>query len=159
MSSVIRREIPCAYRVCLSISRSPRTDTQKVWTCWQPAPSARRAMARLFGPQSARLRKRQKSRPKLFILADAHLPIGAVNASGNHIDDHLDRPGDWVRQIAVLQDFGPTILFNKSSLRRVLASAVRGGWVDFHTARSPNGTPSLRSGNDRILKVSATEHL
>jgi len=54
---------------------------------------------------------------------------------------------------------GPTILFNKSSLRRVLASAVRGGWVDFHTARSPNGTPSLRSGNDRILKVSATEHL
>jgi hypothetical protein len=33
-------------------------------------------MARLFGPQSARLRK-------LFILADAHLPIGAVNASGN----------------------------------------------------------------------------
>src|SRR6266852_317422 len=53
MSSVIRREIPCAYLVCLSISRSPRTDTQKVWTCWQPAPSARRAIARLFGPQSA----------------------------------------------------------------------------------------------------------
>src|SRR5258708_31239351 len=61
MSSVIRREIPCAYRVWLSISRSPRTDTQKVWTCWQPAPSARRATARLFGPQSARSRRLARS--------------------------------------------------------------------------------------------------
>jgi hypothetical protein len=96
---------------------------------------------------------------RMFILADAHLPTGAVDAGGNHIDDYPARPGDGVRQIVVLQDFGPAILFNESSLHRVLASAIRGGWVDCQAEHSPNGTPSLRSGSGRILKVSATEHL
>jgi len=59
----------------------------------------------------------------------------------------------------ILQDFRPAILFNESSLHRVLASAIRSGCVDRQTERSPNGIPRLQSGNGRILKVSATEHL
>jgi hypothetical protein len=40
---------------------------------------------------------------------DAHLPISAVDAGGNHIDDHLTRPRDRIRQIAVLQHLRPAL--------------------------------------------------
>src|SRR4029078_2206549 len=63
---------------------------------------------------------------RLLILADAHLPIGAVDAGRHHIDHHLARRGDRVRPIAVFQDIGAAILLNENRLHRV-ASAIRDG--------------------------------
>ena len=63
---------------------------------------------------------------RLFMLADAHLPIGAVHAGRHHIDHHFARPGDRIRPIAVLQDIGAAILLNENRLHRV-ASAIRNG--------------------------------
>jgi hypothetical protein len=94
---------------------------------------------------------------RLLVLADALLPIGAVNAGGNHFDDHFARSGDRIWQIDVLQDFGPAILFNECGLDYVFAFLIRGERVVCQTERSPDGTPSLQSGNGRILKISATE--
>ncbi len=68
---------------------------------------------------------------RLLMLADAHLPIGAVDAGGHHIDHHFARPGDRIRPFAVLQDFRTAILLNENRLHRV-ASAIRSGRRSAH---------------------------
>src|SRR5262245_2364777 len=55
---------------------------------------------------------------RLLVLADAHLPVRAVDAGGDHIDDHLARPGNGIRQVAILQDLRPAILLNESCFHR-----------------------------------------
>src|SRR5262245_51180158 len=60
---------------------------------------------------------------RLLVLADAHLPVAAIDAGGDHIDDHLARPGNRIRQVAVFQDLGPAVLLNESCLHRVSPQA------------------------------------
>src|SRR5262249_37615473 len=55
---------------------------------------------------------------RLLVLADAHLPVGAVDAGGDHIDHHLARPGNGIRQVPVFQDLRPAVLLNESCLPR-----------------------------------------
>jgi hypothetical protein len=59
---------------------------------------------------------------RLAIVADAHLPIGAVDAGGVDVDDHLARCGDRVGEIAILQDFRPAVAFNECSLHRTISA-------------------------------------
>jgi hypothetical protein len=56
---------------------------------------------------------------RLLVLADAHLPVGTVDAGGDHVDDHLAWCGDRIRQVAVLQDLGPAKLLDENCLHRV----------------------------------------
>jgi hypothetical protein len=55
----------------------------------------------------------------LFVLAAAYLPVSAVDAGRDHVDDHLARGSGGIRQFAVLQDFWPAKVFNKNSFHRI----------------------------------------
>src|SRR5262249_18390460 len=61
---------------------------------------------------------------RLLVVADAHLPIGAVDAGGDDIDHHFARPGGRIGEIAVLQDLDPAMSFNESCFH--LFSYLRG---------------------------------
>src|SRR5215471_304259 len=58
----------------------------------------------------------------LLVVANAHLPIGAVDAGSDDIDHHLAWRGGRVGEIAVLQDLRPAVSFNESCFHLVLAS-------------------------------------
>ena len=57
---------------------------------------------------------------RLLVVADAHLPIGAVDAGSEYIDHHLARSGGRIREIAIFQDLGPAVSFNESCFHPVL---------------------------------------
>src|SRR5262249_58722145 len=79
---------------------------------------------------------------RLLVVADAHLPIGAVDAGGDDIDHHFARPGGRIGEIAVLQDLGPAMSFNESCFHLVLDLRDPQQRVDGSIERSPNTTPS-----------------
>src|SRR5262249_56452813 len=57
---------------------------------------------------------------RLLVVADAHLPVGAVDAGSDDIDHHLAWSGGRVGKVAVLQDLGPAVSFNESCFHLVL---------------------------------------
>src|SRR5262249_25607335 len=50
---------------------------------------------------------------RLLVVADAHLPIGAIDAGSDDIDHHFARPGGRIGKIAVLQDLRPAMWSNE----------------------------------------------
>src|SRR5262249_4417357 len=79
---------------------------------------------------------------RLLVVADAHLPIGAVDAGSDDIDHHLAGSGGRVGKGTGLQDIGPAGSFNESCFHLVpyLRDAYRR--VDRSMWRPPNGPPS-----------------
>src|SRR6516225_4950190 len=56
---------------------------------------------------------------RLLVVADADLPIGAVDAGSDDIDHHLAWRGGRVEKVTVLQDLGPAVSFNESCFHLV----------------------------------------
>src|SRR5262249_28843543 len=79
---------------------------------------------------------------RLLVVANAHLPIGTVDAGSDDIDHHLAWRGDRVGKVAVLQDLGPAVSFNESCFHLVPYLHDPQRRVDRSMARLPNGRPS-----------------
>jgi hypothetical protein len=62
-------------------------------------------------------------------LAGTHLPVGAVDAGGKHVDDDLAGLGDRVRHVAIGEDFGPAMLVDVNGFHRVFPAKVGAGYV------------------------------
>src|SRR5436190_21997155 len=57
----------------------------------------------------------QRKRRRLAVVVRAYLPVRAVEARREDIDDDLPRPRGWVRKVAVFDDLGSAELFDVGS--------------------------------------------
>ncbi len=72
----------------------------------------------------------------LLVLARAHLPVGGVDAGGDHVHDHLARPGDGIRQIAVLHHVQPAELVDVNRFHRISSLCDAPWTVDWDFMRN-----------------------
>jgi len=114
-----------------------------------------------------------------FLYSPTHLPIGAVDAGGHHIDDHLARPGDGVRQSPYFKTSGPPYcsmkaafivflplrfgadgLIARRGVRRMYTEPAIRQWPHLEgfcngasLMTSPRGVPIFDGHNDVLLRL------
>ena len=69
---------------------------------------------------AGKISTQNKRKLSLLVLAGPYLPIGAIDARCDDIDQHLALSGNGIRQVPVLQDFRPAVSLNESCLHRCL---------------------------------------
>src|SRR5712672_2164544 len=60
---------------------------------------------------------------RLLVLPEAYLPVGGIEARGEHVDDHFAWRGHGIGQVAINQDFRPAKSFDVDSLHQRTVSS------------------------------------